>query len=767
MKTKSVLFLCLCLFTNILTCVSQNDPETAKKLPEDTTQVINLKEQIVVANKVRRMSLSRLPIPLLKTPASMSVIESDVLKTLNITNILNLDKVTAGLRVMNVYGGFTLFRARGLDGVTVLSNGIRDERFELYSSAPTSSFVGVNRVEVLKGPASAISGYSSIGGIVNIVYNQPSPTPSVEARIGVGSWDTYSAQVGVSSTVSSKVNMRFDYTGITSDGWRGNYRRSNNAYIAFDYKPDEKNKFIFSVLAYDNRVHTDPGIPRFTNDIYDKDGNQIYAIGDIPKGIDQKKVNYTYVDDHLNDKHISTTNSWEHTFNSDWKLKDAASFSYNKLSYLQSEEFSHLTTTTPGVYDSYYMNGDKKVYISVDSIVREPFHFDYDNYYVGNQLEVQGRVNKWGMKHTLSMGYDMFYVHLKRFQGSNFSGPATTTVMSLYDPITNPGYLDAKFTNAVTFKELYNSFFVYDYTELNDRWGAMFALRYNIFSRTSQTDKTDNKTVTEKGVKYDLNDNAFTYKAGLIYRFAGNNRIYASVSNFFRPIRTVGSDNYVYVDKNGDEIAPSSSGKVYVPEKGMQYEAGIHSNINNILSIELSAYYIKKSNMVQTLGKNADGKTVYGQVGEVTSKGIDFETKLSPVDWFDLHAGYALTIAKMGEYSSTAIANSTYKGNSLVNAPKHTAFGWAFFNGKSNENLFRVGLGFDYASKSYADLANRMWFNPAFVGNGMASYTYKQWTLQANINNIFDKRYAKAAENSIQWLPEQGRNFMLTAIIKM
>ena len=46
-------------------------------------------------------------------------------------------------------------------------------------------------------------------------------------------------------------------------------------------------------------------------------------------------------------------------------------------------------------------------------------------------------------------------------------------------------------------------------------------------------------------------------------------------------------------------------------------------------------------------------------------------------------------------------------------------------------------------------------------------FTDKQWTLQTNINNIFDKRYAKAAENSIQWLPESGRNFMVTAILKM
>lgn len=763
MNIKLVSIAFLCLYSSVFVGMSQ-EKETVQK---DSLKTISLKEQVVVANKVHRMSLGRLPIPLLKTPASVSVIESDALKLLNIKNIAGIDKITTGIRVMNVYGGFTLFRARGLDGVTVLSNGIRDERFDIYSSAPMTALSGVDRIEILKGPASAISGCSSIGGIVNIVYNQPSPKPSMEARVSVGSWDTYSAQIGTTSAISSKVNMRFDYMGITSDGWRGNYQKSNNAFIAFDYTPDSKNKFLFSAIAYDNRVHTDPGIPRFLHDIYNAKGEKIYSIGDIPKGINQKKVSFAYENDHLNDKNISTTNSWEHKLNENWKIKDAISFSYNKLSYLQSEEFSHLTSKEPGIYSDYYMNGNEKVYISVDSITREPFHFDYDNYYTGNQFETQGIINRWGMKHTISMGYDMFYAHLKRYQGGNFSGPAKTSIMSLYNPIANPGYLDAKFTNRVTFKELYNSIFINDYTEFNDRLGAMFALRYNFFSRKSQTDQTNDKTIEKKGFQYNLNDHAFTYKIGLIYRFAENSRAYASISNFFRPIRTVGSEEYVYVDKNGKEISPSSSGKVYVPEKGIQYEIGIHSDINNILSVEFSTFYIEKNNMVQTLGKNTQGKTVYGQVGKVSSKGIEFETKFAPFQWLNFHGGYALTITKVGEYSTTAMGNSSYKGNSLVNAPKNTAFGWIFFNGKKTDNIFNLGLGFDYSSKSYADLANKMWFNSAFVANAMGSYTFKKWTIQANFNNIFDKLYAKAAENSIQWLPEPGRNMTVTAIIKM
>lgn len=600
------------------------------------------------------------------------------------------------------------------------------------------------------------------------MYKQPSPKTTLEARLSADSWDTYSAEVGTSGALSGKVNFRLDFSGVKNDGWRGNSRESNNVYFALGFTPDTKNKFHFSAIAYDNRVHTDPGIPRFKNDIYNEKGEKIYSIGDIPNGIDWKKTNLTYVDDHLNDKHISSTNVWEHTFSDQWKLREQVGLSYNKLSYLQSEEFSHLTSKTPGKYKDYYMNGDDKVYISIDSIKREPFHFDYDNYYIGNQIELQGKFEYLNMKHLVSFGYDFSHVYLKRWQGSKFSGPATTTIMSMLDPITNPGYLDAKFTNIIRFKEYYNTISVFDNITLTDKLSMMLALRYNMFKRDIRIDKIDdNKNVTAKGTESTLKDNAFTYKVGLVYEFAKNNRVYASVSNSFKPIRTVGDAKNVYLNSKGKVIEPNSAGKVYAPEKGIQYEIGIHSRVNNTLAFEFSTFYIEKTNIVQNLGKNNEGKNVYGQVGQISSKGFEIEGKYAPLKHLDLNLGYALIVTKAGDFSSTEMSKSNFKGNYLAYAPVNTAFGWLFFNNNSPKNMFRAGVGFDYASKSYAELANKMPFAGVVVGNMMSSYNYKNLTLQLNVDNIFDKHYSKSAENSIQWLPEPGRSFTFTTIFKL
>ena len=150
---RKKIFLCLFFSTCLFAFVhGQTDSENNLKFDEEKDTVIHLEEHVVVGRHIRKTSLLKLPVALSEMPLTMSVVEGRVLSDLNITDLLNINKTTTGIRVMNNYGGFHMFRTRGLNGVVLLSNGIRDERSEFYSCAPTSSFVGVNRIEVLKGP---------------------------------------------------------------------------------------------------------------------------------------------------------------------------------------------------------------------------------------------------------------------------------------------------------------------------------------------------------------------------------------------------------------------------------------------------------------------------------------------------------------------------------------------------------------------------------------------------------------------------------------
>ena len=56
-----------------------------------------------------------------------------------------------------------------------------------------------------------------------------------------------------------------------------------------------------------------------------------------------------------------------------------------------------------------------------------------------------------------------------------------------------------------------------------------------------------------------------------------------------------------------------------------------------------------------------------------------------------------------------------------------------------------------------------MTFDGYTIANAMASYRFKNWKLQLNVNNLFDKTYYMTAVNTTGYIPEQGRNFQFTA----
>ena len=171
----------------------------------------------------------------------------------------------------------------------------------------------------------------------------------------------------------------------------------------------------------------------------------------------------------------------------------------------------------------------------------------------------------------------------------------------------------------------------------------------------------------------------------------------------------------------------------------------------------MSGFYIIRENMVQSLGTK-DGQTISGQVGKADSKGLEVDINTRPLKGLNIEAGYTFTIAKLKEYAKNEYAENTQAGNYLNYVPKHMAYGWAFYDFGYALKGFKIGAGFNYSSKAFVNTANTMEFDAYAIANAMASYSYRNWRLQMNINNIFDKTYYTAAVNTVGFIPEEGRN---------
>src|SRR5690606_25804552 len=109
-----------------------------------------------------------------------------------------------------------------VDGVPV--NDRQTGHFHLDVAVPLDA---VERIEVLRGPASAIYGSSAIGGVVNIVTRRG--TSDLHARAQTGSFGAYAAGAGVGAARGAW-SARVDADLDASDGHRaGTDHRSTQA----------------------------------------------------------------------------------------------------------------------------------------------------------------------------------------------------------------------------------------------------------------------------------------------------------------------------------------------------------------------------------------------------------------------------------------------------------------------------------------------------------------------------------------------------------
>ena len=100
--------------------------------------------------------------------------------------------------------GLDDFNPNNSSGTALYVDGIY-ETSPVFLSAP---LFDVSRIEVLKGPQGTLYGKNATGGAINIISNQPSATPSAEATLGFGRWDTIEASGYVTGPLAPGLTAR-------------------------------------------------------------------------------------------------------------------------------------------------------------------------------------------------------------------------------------------------------------------------------------------------------------------------------------------------------------------------------------------------------------------------------------------------------------------------------------------------------------------------------------------------------------------------------
>ncbi len=143
---------------------------------------------------------TRLDLPVRELPATLTIISQALIQERGVTNAMEAAELAPGVTTFVDSGSIPGINMRGFSStngtVSVMRDGIRQNSVP-QSGRPLDSFM-LERVEVLKGPASLMAGEGATGGSINYVTKEPRRDFEVDTLLSYGSFDKLRVGLGVS-----------------------------------------------------------------------------------------------------------------------------------------------------------------------------------------------------------------------------------------------------------------------------------------------------------------------------------------------------------------------------------------------------------------------------------------------------------------------------------------------------------------------------------------------------------------------------------------
>jgi Outer membrane receptor proteins, mostly Fe transport len=197
---------------------AQDQPDTVEISSERASPDGAGLEDIVVTAQRREERLQDVPI-------AMTALSGDALEQSGITNTQQLTQAIPNLVMTSAGSSYqAVIRGVGTRGVTQGDESnvalYVDGVYQPDQTAANFEFLGIQRVEVLRGPQGTLFGRNATGGLINIVTLDPSFTPSLDAELSYGRFDE----------VVGKMRATTGLTDSLAIDLRGLYR-SDRGYV--------------------------------------------------------------------------------------------------------------------------------------------------------------------------------------------------------------------------------------------------------------------------------------------------------------------------------------------------------------------------------------------------------------------------------------------------------------------------------------------------------------------------------------------------------
>lgn len=641
--------------------------------------------------------------PVKEIPQAVQFLEGKLLDDLNITRLDTALELASGVSRQNNFGGlWDSFAIRGFAGDENFPSGFLVNGFNGgrgYGGPRDAS--NVERIEVLKGPNSALFGRGEPGGTINIVTKKPVLEKSFGSfAVAGGSWSTYRVEGDYNLPLSDMLAVRLNGAVEDADSFRDTvHTRKYMLTPSLLAKLSDNDLLTYEMEYVNQEVPFERGVvavpTRQTN------GTITYALGLIP----QSRFLGSPADGQTKVKVLGHQAQYQHDFNEEWTLMLGAGYKDTIFRGFSS--------------DPELVPSRQAIYTDGRTLTRQRRYRDYNTSHMVFRGEISGKLETGSIVHNVRIGADWDRFKIETFQTRYRPRPNPYTI-DIYNPVYTSA-LPAPNTQIQDATEIQKAWGIYaqDQIEITEQFKVRFGGRYDDFRQNIDNrvpgvvDPHPRKAYTK-----------FSPMAGLVFEPTRSLSLYASYGKGFRPNSGVGAD-----------------GQPFDPELSKSYEVGAKFvTPDGRITSTVSLYKMKKSNVLSTDPGNANFSK---PVGSAKSKGVEFDLNAKLPAGLELFLTYAYTDAGW----DSAVGDPNFNqpilpGDPLINIPKHQGNALLFKNFSIGDHDAMLGAGVNHVGRRLGETATTFFLPSYTIAKVMGSFNITdQIKVSANVNNLFDKKY--------------------------
>lgn len=651
-------------------------------------------------------------IPLLDAdnPATVNVISRDLMDdqiNLQLADVLrNAGAVTQGVADGVIRDTFLI------RGIQLNTRDFRRDGF-LDPTLTPRDFQDIERVEILKGPASSIWGSGSPAGTVNLITKKPIDAQFSDFAYTFGSFARSRFTIDTNGRANESGTVLYRVNAAQEDA---------NGFVDFDYlsrtlisptiswQVNDNARVTYSASYHDHNTRGYQGVPVVNGD---------------PLFLPPNRYVGEPANDFFNSEEFRQSLVLEQYLTDEWSLRVGAySLWYDYPLSVAAASGTPSGGPFPPAPEPFFYRSRSEFTESDESSASVQANLVGDFY--------------WGsFRHRLVTGIEYIYF------GSN--SDFTTDNIAPID-VTNPTYLNpppfglAFRQDAPLFQHQRVGWYLQDYVDVTPQFKLLGGLR--IENLNFQYNRTN--TFAGFPIGGGMTDQDFLYtapRAGAVYQ-------------------PWADESLAFYFSYGQSFAPPGGG-IYVnpgplrPVTGEIFEGGIKTLLLDNLTLNAAGWHMTRNNA--DLNTSAFFLT---QVAQERSQGAEINLIGQLTDYWSAVANYSYTDVRLSDPTPPAL----FDGNRQRNVPYNSANFWTRYNLIQDDvQTFGLGLGLVYFDSRPGDLANT--FTLPSYGRWDGGVFYERGALRANayLENLFDIQYATSSIDQFQVF--QGAPFNVRATV--